>query len=66
MKNIINSYELDFAKDIPLEMSVMKSKYNGLDTENKTLKTSLVFFLLVFGLLTILDYQKQNGKREEK
>ncbi len=63
MKNIVNCYELDFVKDIPIEMNLLQSECEQLHTSNKNLKIALS--VLVLGIGAYFVYQTWFKKEEE-
>lgn len=63
MKNIVNCYELDFVKDIPLEMNLLQSECEQLHTSNKKLKIALS--VLILGIGAYFVYQTWFKKEEE-
>lgn len=63
MKNIVNCYELDFAKDIPTEMNHLQNENIELISSNNLLKTSLSILLLVYGVIII--YQIWSKRTDE-
>lgn len=63
MKNIVNCYELDFVKDIPIEMNLLQSECEQLQTSNKNLKIALS--VLVLGIGAYFVYHTRFKKEEE-
>ena len=63
MKNIVNCYELDFVKDIPIEMNLLQSECEQLDTSNKNLKIALS--VLVLGIGAYFVYHTWFKKEKE-
>ena len=63
MKNIVNCYELDFVKDIPIEMNLLQSECEQLHTGNKNFKIALS--VLVLGIGAYFVYNTWFKKEEE-
>jgi len=63
MKNIVNCYELDFVKDIPIEMNLLQSEWEQLHTSNRSLKIALS--VLVLGVGAYFVYHTWFKKKEE-
>lgn len=63
MKNIVNCYELDFVKDIPIEMNLLQSECEQLHANNKNLKVALS--VLILGIGAYFVYHTWFKKEEE-
>lgn len=66
--DIINCYELDFAQNIPKELTALKAQNNQLIKEKQKLKSLLIFVGIGTGiLLTIkLIHHARKSKKEKQ
>ncbi len=64
MENFINTFELDFSRDIPEEIIVFQEQCKKLTTSNQKLKTAL--YVIVFCIVVYLIYQMQFKKKKDK
>lgn len=67
MKNIINSFDLDFAADIPLEISILTKQCEHLKIKNKKLRIALTVLFALLGIYIIYKARVRNlGKHENQ
>ncbi|WP_040252377.1 hypothetical protein [Psychroserpens mesophilus] len=62
MENFINTYELDFVKDIPTEFKKVEAKNDSLKQTNFLLVVTLSFIIGLGGLAAYYNYYDSKKK----